>query len=64
MKNWIKQNWRETVGWILIVYSFLIFCSVSPFHYESGRGNPFETFEASVILTILVLSWLRLNKNK
>ena len=62
MKNFLKQNWREIVGWIPIVFLFLILIGNVPFRYESGRSNLFETFEGFVVFTIFVLSWLKLNK--
>jgi hypothetical protein len=62
MWQWIKQNWREIVGWVAIAYLFLFVAATnSSWASAYGKAN-FESFEAMVVLIVFVLSWLRLNR--
>ena len=63
MKKFLKENWREIAGWIAVAILWWVFIQAGTGHYY-GRLTAFEHVEAALLLVVVVLSWLRLNKNK
>jgi len=57
----LKQNWREILGWIVIVlFAYFYLFRINNLAYLQGREKAFDFL---ITITILVLAWLRLNKN-
>jgi len=59
----ILQNWREIVGWVVIVWLAVRLINFGNFNYaDSYRTNEQATFEALAIWATLVLVWLWINR--
>ncbi len=58
----VLQNWREIVGWIVIgAFAYLYLFKINNLSLLAGRTRAFEFL---IVITVLVLGWLKLNKKK
>ena len=61
MNNWIKESWREIVGWIVIIcFVYLYLFKINQMPIFTHRDKAFDFL---AVLTILILAWLTLNKS-
>lgn len=69
MNNFLKQtlkivvlNWREIVGWIVIgTFAYLYLFKINNLNLLANREWAFGFL---VVITILILAWLKINKSK
>ncbi len=60
MKRKFIQNLREIIGWItILIFSYLYLFEIN---YISFLENRTKAFDFLVILTIMILVWLRINR--
>jgi len=58
----IAKNWREILGWIVIVFfAYMYLFEINSFDLLSGRSRAFEFL---IVTTVFILAWLKLNKKK
>ncbi len=61
MWEWVKQNWRELVGWLMIaLFTFYYGSAIGRIVGSSDRLDAIRFF--FLVLTVLVLAWLWLNR--
>ena len=60
MKQKKSINWREILGWIII----LIFIWICFFITPLGDWGKFTEIYPLVTITVLILAWLKLNERK
>ncbi len=59
MKTFIKENWREIVGWLAIAgFAYIYLFEINHIGLLARRDRAFDFL---VMLTIFVLGWLKLN---
>jgi len=58
--TFLKQNWREVIGWIVIgTFVYLYLFQINNLDLLTNRKRAFEFL---VVITVIILSWLRINK--
>lgn len=56
----LLQHWREILGWLTIaIFSYIYLYEINNIAVLARRTMAFEFL---VVVTILILGWLRLNK--
>lgn len=58
----LSENWREILGWFaILIFAYIYVFKINNIDLLVRRDRAFDFL---VVITVLILGWLRLNKNK